>query len=89
MFDVFAGERVSNNAFLSPRWGGMLVYNLESPNNETLPAHRALDMRVIMETFVSQLRLLLGITPGVSVYQSCGMHMLVIASVTFQVSPGA
>jgi len=56
-------ELSADNAFLSPRWGGMLIYNTESPENETLPAHRSVDMKPVMETFLSQLRLLLGVRP--------------------------
>ena len=57
---------MNNNAFLSPRWGGMMVYNLEqAPEGEQRPVKYDIDMQVVMETFLSQLRLLLGITTQV------------------------
>jgi hypothetical protein len=43
-----------------------MVYNLPSPENVTLPAVVDLDMQMVMEIFLSQLRLLLAINPGVS-----------------------
>ncbi|KAI0230825.1 GPI transamidase component PIG-S [Lamellibrachia satsuma] len=57
-------ETSSSNAFLSPRWGGVLVYNVANPpENVTYPHQVTLDMRRVMEVFVSQLRLLLGVNP--------------------------
>ncbi|XP_033102241.1 GPI transamidase component PIG-S-like [Anneissia japonica] len=50
------------NAFLSPRWGGVLVYN--TPENVEDKSERdplKVDMQYVMEVFVGQLRLLLGI----------------------------
>ena len=56
-----SGANVPNNAFLSPRWGGIQVYNVAVPENSSLPYVVDVDMRSVMETVVSQLRLLLGI----------------------------
>ncbi|XP_052771493.1 GPI transamidase component PIG-S-like [Mya arenaria] len=54
------GQRLPSNAFLSPQWGGIYIYNVPHPQeNATLPAPHTLDMGRIMEVFVSQLRLLL------------------------------
>ncbi|KAK2187452.1 hypothetical protein NP493_165g06010 [Ridgeia piscesae] len=54
----------TTDAFLSPRWGGVLVYNVATPpENATYPHKVMLDMRRVMEVFVSQLRLLLGVNP--------------------------
>ena len=52
---------MESNAFLSPRWGGFLVYNIEVPENASIPAEASLDMRRVMEVFAAQLRLLLGV----------------------------
>ena len=50
--------------FLSPRWGGIMVYNVEGPaSSKPLPHTVKLDMGRVMEGFISQLRLLLGISP--------------------------
>ncbi|XP_072044480.1 GPI transamidase component PIG-S-like [Amphiura filiformis] len=56
------GDQVSTNAFLSPRWGGVMVYNVQDPTNNTeLPAEVMVNMHSAMEVFLSQLRLLIGI----------------------------
>ena len=45
-----------------------MVYNVDGPaQNASLPDPTALDMRAVMEVFISQLRLLLGITKTVSI----------------------
>ena len=63
---LLTDEPSSTNAFLSPRWGGILVYNVANPpENVTYPHAVTLDMRLVMEVFVSQLRLLIGINPQV------------------------
>lgn len=58
-----SGEPSSTNAFLSPRWGGLLVYNVnmtsESVTEKTVSVD--VDMRHVMSVFACQLRLLLGI----------------------------
>ncbi|MEE6509030.1 hypothetical protein FKM82_023899 [Ascaphus truei] len=58
------GSRVSSNAFHSPRWGGIMVYNVdyESPEEPSFPVKVDIDMVRVMEVFLTQLRLLLGIT---------------------------
>ncbi|NP_001279117.1 GPI transamidase component PIG-S [Callorhinchus milii] len=57
------GEPVETNAFHSSRWGGIMVYNVgEKPQNETvLPVTADVDMERVMEVFLAQLRLLLGL----------------------------
>ena len=45
-------QPLSTNAFLVPRWGGVLVLN----TNET-----ELQMKVVMSTFVTQFRQLIGL----------------------------
>ena len=56
------GDQVPTNAFLSPRWGGVMVYNVEDPANDTvLPAEIHINMQSAMEVFLSQLRLLIGV----------------------------
>lgn len=56
------GAYLDTNAFLSPRWGGFLIYNLPPlKENATLPRRIDIDMKKVMEVFLSQLRSLLGI----------------------------
>ncbi|XP_066267984.1 GPI transamidase component PIG-S-like isoform X2 [Branchiostoma lanceolatum] len=56
------GKESETNAFFSPRWGGMKIVNLDSPpKNASLPRTVTLDLLPIMETFLSHLRLLLGV----------------------------
>jgi len=59
------GEQSSSNAFLSPQWGGIMIYNLHrtAPMNDTSPQRIAVDMKPVMNTFLSQLKLLLGVAP--------------------------
>ncbi|CAG5134746.1 unnamed protein product, partial [Candidula unifasciata] len=58
------GEKLPSNAFLSPRWGGILIYNAEQ-DNATISSSPAQSIQVnmhrVMEVFVSQIRLLLNI----------------------------
>ncbi|XP_041368806.1 GPI transamidase component PIG-S-like isoform X2 [Gigantopelta aegis] len=57
-----AGNRVPSNAFLSPRWGGILILNVPSPPAGAALPHRAdVDMRRMMEVFITQLRFLLNL----------------------------
>lgn len=54
------GEKVKTNSFLSPQWGGIVVQNLPSPPpNSSLPVSVAVDMKAVMEVFLTQLRLLM------------------------------
>ncbi|XP_078598333.1 GPI-anchor transamidase component PIGS-like [Branchiostoma floridae x Branchiostoma japonicum] len=56
------GTESETNAFFSPRWGGMKIVNVASPpKNASLPHTVTLDLLPIMETFLSHLRLLLGV----------------------------
>ena len=72
------GVPLSNNAFLSPRWGGIQIYNVLVPGNATRPHPVSVDMRAVMETAISQLRLLLGIGGQVSVlYCKDAIHTVV------------
>ncbi|XP_065550931.1 GPI transamidase component PIG-S isoform X1 [Lathamus discolor] len=58
------GAPVSTNAFHSPRWGGIVVYNVEAPASPqaSLPLHVDVDMAQVMEVFLAQLRLLFGLS---------------------------
>uniref|UniRef100_A0A663F0C8 Phosphatidylinositol glycan anchor biosynthesis class S n=1 Tax=Aquila chrysaetos chrysaetos TaxID=223781 RepID=A0A663F0C8_AQUCH len=58
------GAAVSTNAFHSPRWGGIMVYNVEAPASPqvSLPLHVDVDMVRVMEVFLAQLRLLFGLS---------------------------
>ncbi|KFW86448.1 GPI transamidase component PIG-S, partial [Manacus vitellinus] len=58
------GAPVSTNAFHSPRWGGIMVYNVEAPGSPqaSLPLHVDVDMARVMEVFLAQLRLLFGLS---------------------------
>uniref|UniRef100_A0A2K5K4X8 GPI transamidase component PIG-S n=1 Tax=Colobus angolensis palliatus TaxID=336983 RepID=A0A2K5K4X8_COLAP len=57
------GAPVATNAFHSPRWGGIMVYNVDSKtyNASVLPVRVEVDMVRVMEVFLAQLRLLFGI----------------------------
>ncbi|EDO47558.1 predicted protein, partial [Nematostella vectensis] len=58
------GSSVPSNAFLSPQWGGIVVYNMDDvPSNTSLPLRMALDTRHILTVFITQLKLLLGAEP--------------------------
>ncbi|XP_049627707.1 GPI transamidase component PIG-S [Suncus etruscus] len=58
------GTPVATNAFHSPRWGGIMVYNVDprAYNGSKLPVKVEVDMVRVMEVFLAQLRLLFGIT---------------------------
>ena len=59
---LYLGEPSSDNAFLSPRWGGFMIHNIDTPKqDEPLPKPVSLDMTRVMEVFLSQLRMLIGI----------------------------
>ncbi|XP_004605349.2 GPI transamidase component PIG-S [Sorex araneus] len=57
------GAPVATNAFHSPRWGGIMVYNVDPKayNGSELPVKVEVDMVQVMEVFLAQLRLLFGI----------------------------
>ncbi|RUO97094.1 hypothetical protein BC936DRAFT_140992 [Jimgerdemannia flammicorona] len=56
------GNRIGSNAFLIPRWGGIVIHN---PNAASIAAHyhhfTRKDLKPVMEIFASQLRGLLGV----------------------------
>ncbi|XP_019366523.1 PREDICTED: GPI transamidase component PIG-S, partial [Gavialis gangeticus] len=58
------GALVRTNAFHSPRWGGIMVYNVKHPaaDEAPLPLRVDVDMVQVMEVFLAQLRLLFGIS---------------------------
>ncbi|XP_070591598.1 GPI transamidase component PIG-S [Erythrolamprus reginae] len=60
------GAPVPTNAFHSPRWGGIMVYNVEpeGANETSLPRRVEVDMVRTMEVFLAQLRLLFGLSSG-------------------------
>ncbi|XP_077448910.1 GPI transamidase component PIG-S [Stigmatopora argus] len=53
---------VASNAFHSPHWGGIMIYNVNR-ENATLPIDIDIDMAKVMGVFLAQLRLLLGVKP--------------------------
>ncbi|KAG0433208.1 hypothetical protein HPB47_020117 [Ixodes persulcatus] len=57
------GQPLETNAFLSPKWGGFLFYNVPKfpESGAALPARVDLDMRSIFQVFLGQLRLLMGL----------------------------
>lgn len=57
------GNQLATNAFLSPKWGGVLFYNVaEFPTaGAALPAPVEIDMRSVFEVFLAQLGLLVGL----------------------------
>uniref|UniRef100_A0A8C5MUZ8 Phosphatidylinositol glycan anchor biosynthesis class S n=1 Tax=Leptobrachium leishanense TaxID=445787 RepID=A0A8C5MUZ8_9ANUR len=58
------GKRVPTNAFHSPRWGGIMVYNVDynGQEDQEFPIHIDINMVQVMEVFLTQLRLLMGIS---------------------------
>nr|XP_058955244.1 GPI transamidase component PIG-S-like [Pocillopora verrucosa] len=59
------GELSSSNAFMSPQWGGIMIYNLPrtTSTNNTKPQQMTVEMKPVMKVFLSQLKLLLGMMP--------------------------
>ncbi|XP_014768254.1 GPI transamidase component PIG-S [Octopus bimaculoides] len=56
------GERERSNSFLSPRWGGIHIYNTPSPGpNDTLPMRVNIDLHQVMQIFLTQIRMLLNL----------------------------
>ncbi|XP_077051054.1 GPI transamidase component PIG-S [Siphateles boraxobius] len=56
-------KEVPSNAFHSPRWGGIMVYNVNEmygPESER-PVDITIDMAKVMGVFLAQLRLMLGL----------------------------
>ncbi|XP_041657399.1 GPI transamidase component PIG-S [Cheilinus undulatus] len=71
-------KEVTSNAFHSPRWGGIMVYNVNgvSGPDVELPVDVNINMAKVMGVFLAQLRLLLGVQsstppPGFLIAQ-CG-----------------
>lgn len=57
------GTEVQANAFLSPRWGGIHIYNMPVKNGTgSLPIQHTVDLEISMKVFLTQLRLFLGIS---------------------------
>lgn len=56
------GSPLHTNAFLSPRWGGFLIQNLPKRNeSDGYPRTVYLNLQEVMEVFLTQLRLLIGL----------------------------
>lgn len=60
------GSLLKSDAFLSPRWGGVMIYNIDKSNSNGTSELVQLDMHKLMQVFVAQLRLLLNIQPQIS-----------------------
>ncbi|KAM4619720.1 GPI transamidase component PIG-S [Polymixia lowei] len=61
-------QEVPSNAFHSPRWGGIMVYNVNDfygPETE-FPVDININMMKVMGVFLAQLRLMLGVQSSVS-----------------------
>uniref|UniRef100_A0A3Q1ARF1 Phosphatidylinositol glycan anchor biosynthesis, class S n=1 Tax=Amphiprion ocellaris TaxID=80972 RepID=A0A3Q1ARF1_AMPOC len=56
-------QEVPSNAFHSPRWGGIMVYNVNGfyGSEPEFPVDINIDMAKVMGVFLAQLRLLLGV----------------------------
>uniref|UniRef100_A0A667Y8A9 Phosphatidylinositol glycan anchor biosynthesis, class S n=1 Tax=Myripristis murdjan TaxID=586833 RepID=A0A667Y8A9_9TELE len=71
-------QKVHSNAFHSPRWGGIMVYNVNDfyGPDPVFPMDINISMAKVMGVFLAQLRLLLGVqssaTPPGFVVASCG-----------------
>ncbi|XP_054611812.1 GPI transamidase component PIG-S isoform X2 [Dunckerocampus dactyliophorus] len=61
-------REVTSNAFHSPRWGGIMVYNVDRfyGTQTTFPVDIDINMAKVMGVFLAQLRLLLGVQPSTS-----------------------
>ncbi|XP_061558422.1 GPI transamidase component PIG-S [Phycodurus eques] len=59
-------RQVASNAFHSPRWGGIMVYNVNGfyGPHATFPVDVDINMAEVMGVFLAQLRLLLGVQPS-------------------------
>ncbi|XP_065830779.1 GPI transamidase component PIG-S-like [Oscarella lobularis] len=55
------GQNVASNAYLSPRWGGIVVYNPETADGEESAKAVTVPTSSIMSVFISHLKLLLGL----------------------------
>ncbi|XP_075541033.1 phosphatidylinositol glycan anchor biosynthesis class S isoform X1 [Dermacentor variabilis] len=57
------GNQLQTNSFLSPKWGGVLFYNVAKfPGpGDTLPQPVEIDMRSVFQVFLAQLSLLVGL----------------------------
>jgi phosphatidylinositol glycan class S len=71
------GKASSSNAFLSPRWGGLLVYNVDTIN-QSLPVDVQVDLLPVMSVFLAQLRLLLGIHPTAAMSSGSDLQLSVV-----------
>ncbi|GFX11059.1 GPI transamidase component PIG-S [Trichonephila clavipes] len=56
------GQPLHTNAFLLPQWGGFMIYNCPISENATLPYPFTLNSETFMQVFLSQFRLLLGLS---------------------------
>ncbi|GFS92324.1 GPI transamidase component PIG-S [Nephila pilipes] len=56
------GQPLRTNSFLLPQWGGFMIYNCPIPENVTLPHPIILNSQAFMQVFLSQFRLLLGLS---------------------------
>ncbi|KAM6983349.1 GPI transamidase component PIG-S [Tautogolabrus adspersus] len=71
-------QEVSSNAFHSPRWGGIMVYNVDGfyGPEASFPVDVSINMAKVMGVFLAQLRLLLGVqsstTPPGFLMAPCG-----------------
>ncbi|XP_071090185.1 GPI transamidase component PIG-S-like [Haliotis cracherodii] len=59
-------KAVASNAFFSPRWGGIWISNAEVPPNSSLPHPVNVDVRKMMEVFITQMRMLLNLQAQVA-----------------------
>ncbi|CAG5873758.1 unnamed protein product [Menidia menidia] len=71
-------QKVPSNAFHSPRWGGIMVYNVNGfyKSEAEFPVDININMAKVMGVFLAQLRLLLGVqsssTPTGFLVAPCG-----------------
>ena len=68
---LLTGKPIGSNAFLSPQWGGVMIYNINaalSNNTDSETKWMMLNMESVMKVFIPQLKLLLGVLPVVSIY---------------------
>ncbi|ESO90553.1 hypothetical protein LOTGIDRAFT_123335 [Lottia gigantea] len=64
------GVKVPTNSFLSPRWGGVMIFNVPEFNESTpLPFPVKVEGKNIMEVFLTQIRLLLNLNSPTSSHE--------------------
>jgi phosphatidylinositol glycan class S len=66
-----SNEAVAQDAFIIPRWGGVYVYNGQEKQNNTPTEYTNLeDVQTVIQIFVEQFRILIGLPPSADKLQN-------------------